>query len=47
MIGEGMAIDVVDTFLATPWGAERHGKRVEKITQIEQQYRTPGEDPKR
>ena len=40
MIGEGMAIDVVDAFLATPWGAERHGKRVAKITSIEQQYRT-------
>jgi ribose 5-phosphate isomerase B len=47
MIGEGMAIDVADTFLATPWGAERHGKRVAKITQLEQQYRTNAEDPKR
>jgi ribose 5-phosphate isomerase B len=47
MIGEGMAQDVVDAFLATPWGAERHGRRVVKITQIEQQYRTPAEDPKR
>jgi ribose 5-phosphate isomerase B len=40
MIGEGMALEVVDTFLATPWGAERHGKRVAKITQIELHYRT-------
>ncbi len=47
MIGEGMALEVVDMFLATPWGAERHGKRVAKITQIEQQYRNSGEDPKR
>jgi len=48
MIGAPMALEVTDTFLATPWGAERHGKRVAKITQIEQQYRTAhGEDPKR
>ncbi len=48
MIGEGLALEIVDTFLATPWGAERHGKRVAKITQIEQQYRSPSaEDPKR
>jgi ribose 5-phosphate isomerase B len=47
MIGEGLALEIVDTFLATPWGEERHGKRVAKITQIEQQYRTPTEDPKR
>ena len=47
MIGEGMALEVTDMFLATPWGAERHGKRVAKISQIEQQYRTSGEDPKR
>ena len=40
MIGEGMALEVVDAFLATPWGAERHGKRVAKITRIEHQYRT-------
>jgi len=48
MIGEGLALEIVDTFLATPWGAERHGRRVAKITQIEQQYRSPSaEDPKR
>jgi ribose 5-phosphate isomerase B len=48
MIGEGLALEVVDAFLATPWGAERHGRRVAKITAIEQQYRTAGaEDPTR
>jgi ribose 5-phosphate isomerase B len=48
MIGEGLAIEIVDTFLATPWGAERHGRRVAKITAIEQQYRTPSaEESKR
>jgi len=38
MIGEGLALEIVDTFLATPWGAERHGNRVAKITAIEQLY---------
>jgi ribose 5-phosphate isomerase B len=38
MIGEGLALEVTDTFLATPWGAERHGNRVAKITAIEQHY---------
>lgn len=48
MIGEGLALEIADTFLATPWGAERHGKRVAKITQIEQQYRTASaEEPHR
>ena len=28
MIGEGLALEIVDTFLATSWGAERHGRRV-------------------
>jgi ribose 5-phosphate isomerase B len=47
MIGEGMALEIVDTFLATPWGAERHGARVAKITAIEQQYRNPkAEEPR-
>jgi ribose 5-phosphate isomerase B len=47
MIGEGLALEIVDTFLATPWGAERHGRRVAKITAIEQQYRTPkAEEPR-
>lgn len=38
MIGEGLALEIVDTFLATPWGAERHGRRVDKITEIERMY---------
>ena len=41
MIGEGLALEITDTFLATPWGAERHGKRVAKITDIEQRYSRP------
>ena len=48
MIGEGLALEIVDMFLATPWGAERHGKRVVKITDIEQRYSRPqAEEPKR
>jgi ribose 5-phosphate isomerase B len=48
MIGEGMALEVVDMFLATPWGAERHGKRVAMITDIEQRYSKPqAEEPRR
>ncbi len=47
MIGEGLALEIVDTFLATPWGAERHGARVAKITAIEHQYRTTkAEEPR-
>ena len=38
MIGEGLALEIVDTFLTTPWGAERHGKRVAKIAEIEERY---------
>ena len=47
MIGEGLALEIVDTFLATPWGAERHGKRVAKITDIEHRYSRPqAEEPR-
>ena len=38
LIGEGLAFDIVDAWLATPWGPGRHAARVEKITAIEQQY---------
>jgi ribose 5-phosphate isomerase B len=41
MIGEGLAMDIVTTWLATPWGAARHGVRVEKITGIERAYASP------
>jgi ribose 5-phosphate isomerase B len=42
LIGEGLAMDIVTTWLATPWGAARHGARVEKITAIERMYAAPG-----
>jgi len=47
MIGEGLALEIVDTFLATPWGAERHGRRVAKITDIEQRYSKPQAEEQR
>ena len=32
------ALEILETFLNTPWGAERHGRRVGKITRIEERY---------
>lgn len=37
-IGDGLAIDIVRTWLDTPWGAERHAARVDKISAIERSY---------
>jgi RpiB/LacA/LacB family sugar-phosphate isomerase len=37
-IGGALAIQIVSTWLDTEWGAERHGRRVEKISAIEDQY---------
>ena len=42
LIGEGLARQVVDEWLATPWGPDRHARRVAKITDIEQRYLRPG-----
>jgi ribose 5-phosphate isomerase B len=38
LIGDGLALDIVKTWLGTPWGGGRHGARVEKITEIERRY---------
>ncbi len=38
LIGEGLAMDIVTTWLATAWGESRHAARVEKITAIERTY---------
>jgi ribose 5-phosphate isomerase B len=32
------ALEILRAFITTPWGAERHGRRVEKITRIEQRH---------
>ena len=39
VVGGGLALDIVDTFLDTPFSnAERHQKRIDKITAIESKY---------
>lgn len=38
LIGESLALQIVDTWLDTPWGGDRHARRVEKITEIERRY---------
>ena len=47
LIGEGLAMDIVTTWLATPWGASRHAARVDKITAIERTYARPAADGRR
>lgn len=37
-IAPSVALEILRAFLTTPWGAERHGRRVEKITRIEQRH---------
>ena len=38
LIGANLAQQIVKTWLGTPFGPDRHARRVEKITQIEQRY---------
>ena len=38
LIGENLALEIVHAWLSTPWGGDRHARRVEKITEIEQHY---------
>ena len=38
LLGEGLAKQIVDEWLATPWGPDRHARRVAKITDIEARY---------
>jgi len=42
LIGMGLARQIVDEWLATPWGPDRHARRVAKITDIEHRYLRPG-----
>ena len=37
-IGANLAQQIVKTWLDTPFGSDRHARRVDKITQIEQRY---------
>jgi ribose 5-phosphate isomerase B len=38
LIGEGLAWQIVQEWLSTPWGGDRHARRVNMITEIEQRY---------
>ncbi len=38
LIGEGLAKQIVHTWLETPWGGDRHARRVGLITDVEQRY---------
>ena len=42
LLGERLALEIVDAWLATPWGGDRHARRVEKITEIERRYQADG-----
>jgi ribose 5-phosphate isomerase B len=41
-IGEGLALEIVGAWLATPWGPGRHAARVDKITEIERRSMAQG-----
>jgi ribose 5-phosphate isomerase B len=41
LIGEELARQIVEEWLATPWGLGRHARRVEKIRGIEERYSRP------
>jgi ribose 5-phosphate isomerase B len=38
LVGETLALQIVQAWLSTPWGGERHARRVERITEIERRY---------
>ncbi len=38
LIGASLARQIVDEWLATPWGPDRHARRVNMITDVERQY---------
>jgi ribose 5-phosphate isomerase B len=40
LLGEALARQIVDEWLATPWGGERHARRVAKIGEVERRYST-------
>ncbi|MGL5616903.1 MAG: ribose 5-phosphate isomerase B [Sarcina sp.] len=39
VIGKGLALDIVDTFLSAKFEGERHLRRINKITEIENKYK--------
>ncbi len=38
LIGDTLALQIVQAWLSTPWGGDRHARRVAKITEIERHY---------
>jgi ribose 5-phosphate isomerase B len=38
LLGESLALEIVRAWLDTPWGRERHARRVGKIAEIERTY---------
>ena len=42
LLGERLALEIVDAWLATPFGGDRHARRVEKISEIERRYLAAG-----
>jgi len=38
VVGEGLALDIVDTFISSKFLGDRHQKRINKITEIEKTY---------
>ncbi len=38
LIGEGLAVEIVEAWLATPWGEGRHARRVTMIDGIDKKY---------
>ena len=41
LIGEGLARQIVQTWLETPWGPGRHARRIDKIRAVEARYLAP------
>jgi ribose 5-phosphate isomerase B len=38
VVGAGLALDIVDTFLSAKFQGDRHQRRIDKITEIEKKY---------
>ncbi|MDU4658873.1 MAG: RpiB/LacA/LacB family sugar-phosphate isomerase, partial [Clostridium butyricum] len=38
VVGTGLALDIVKTFLSSEFEGDRHSKRINKITAIEEKY---------
>jgi len=38
VIGTGLALDIVDTFISAKFQGDRHQKRIDKISEIEKKY---------